>query len=53
MNNGHNTSLQSDLICDKIDTYRKVQIFTQMMRHITALVYLIAELVIGTKPEKL
>lgn len=52
MNNGHN-SLQSFSTCDKIDTYRKVQIFSQMVRHITALLYLIAELVIGTKPEKL
>lgn len=38
---------------DKIDAMRKVQIFSQIIRHLTALVYLVAELVIGQKPEKL
>ena len=32
---------------------RKIQIFSQIVRHLTALVYLIAELVLGEKPEKL
>jgi hypothetical protein len=53
MNNGYNTSLQSDINNGTMGTMRKVQIFSQMVRHITALIYLIAELVIGTKPEKL
>lgn len=45
--------LQSDKNGGKIDTTRKVQIFSQIIRHLTALVYLIAELVIGEKPDKL
>lgn len=51
--NGHNSLLQNDITRDKIDTRRKVEIFSQMIRLVTALIYLIAELVIGTKPEKL
>ena len=36
-----------------MDKKRKLEIFSQMIRHLTALVYLVAELVIGYKPEKL
>lgn len=45
--------LQTDINNGKIDATRKMQIFSQIIRHLTALVYLIAELVIGAKPEKL
>ena len=47
------TSQECDKIQGKVDDKRKVEIFSQMIRHITAIVYLIAELVIGRKPEKL
>ena len=36
-----------------MDKKRKLEIFSQMIRHLTALVYLVAELVVGYKPEKL
>jgi len=40
--------------CAKIDPKkRKIQIFSQIVRHLTALVYLLAELYLGEKPEKL
>jgi len=32
---------------------RRIEIFSQIIRHLTALVYLIAELVMGEKPERL
>lgn len=32
---------------------RKVEIFSQLVRHMTAIVYLVAELHLGQKPEKL
>jgi hypothetical protein len=32
---------------------RKVAIFSQLVRHLTAIIYLVAELVLGFKPEKL
>jgi hypothetical protein len=32
---------------------RKVVIFSQLVRHLTAIIYLVAELVLGEKPEKL
>jgi len=50
-NNGHSLQIASD--CAKIDIQRKLEIFSQMVRHLTALIYLVAELVIGVKPEKL
>jgi len=49
--NGHPLQITND--CAKIDTRRKLEIFSQMVRHFTALIYLVAELVIGVKPEKL
>jgi len=40
--------------CDKIiDDRRRAEIFNQLVRHLTAIVWLVAELVIGRKPEKL
>jgi hypothetical protein len=48
---GNNRGLQTDIKYDKMG--RRVQIFSQMVRHLTALVYLVAELVLGEKPEKL
>jgi hypothetical protein len=36
-----------------ITTRRKVEIFSQMVRHCTALIILIAELVLGFKPDRL
>ena len=36
-----------------MDKKRKLEIFSQMIRHLSALVYLIAELYFGYKPEKL
>lgn len=45
--------LQVDHGYGKIDTRRKLEIFSQIARHLNALVYLIAELVTGVKPEKL
>jgi hypothetical protein len=39
--------------CGKIDHRRQVEIFSQLVRHLTAIVYLVAELWIGKKPEKL
>jgi hypothetical protein len=51
--------LYSRELCGKIvmvkpmNNERKVQIFGQLIRHLTAIVYLIAELIIGEKPEKL
>jgi hypothetical protein len=36
-----------------MDRKRKLEVFSQIIRHLTALVYLIAELVLGEKPEKL
>jgi hypothetical protein len=35
------------------DKKRKLEIFSQMIRHLAALVYLVAELVLGYKPDKL
>jgi hypothetical protein len=35
------------------DRQRKLKIFSQMIRHLTALIYLVAELVLGEKPPKL
>lgn len=32
---------------------RKVEIFSQISRHITAILYLVAELYLGERPEKL
>lgn len=32
---------------------RRLVIFSQLIRHLTAIVYLVAELVLGFKPEKL
>ena len=50
-NNSHPLQIAND--CAKIDTRRKLEIFSQILRNVTALVYLVAELVIGQKPEKL
>jgi len=36
-----------------MDCKRQLEIFSQIIRHLTALVYLLAELVMGEKPEKL
>jgi len=48
----HNGSLQLHNECGKIDITerRKVEIFSQMIRHTTALILLIAELCLGFKP---
>jgi hypothetical protein len=35
------------------DKKRKVEIFSQIVRHLTAIVYLVAELYLGHKPDKL
>lgn len=45
--------LQKTAGYDKISKVRTLQIFSQITRHLTAIMYLIAELVIGEKPEKL
>ena len=39
--------------CVTIDEERKVKIFAQLVRHLTAIIYLIAELVLGRYPGKL
>jgi hypothetical protein len=36
-----------------MDTKRKVELFSQLVRHLTAIVYILAELSLGYKPEKL
>ena len=46
-------TLQNDATCDKMIARRKAEIFSQLARHMTAIVYLIAELHLGKKPEKL
>lgn len=51
--NGHNRALSTEQVYGKIDARRKVEIFSQMVRHCTALIMLIAELVIGVKPDRL
>jgi hypothetical protein len=50
-----NTPLQKVSPGDRIDITltRKVEIFSQIIRHLTAIVYLVAELYLGQKPEKL
>jgi hypothetical protein len=32
---------------------RKVELFAQLARHLTAIVYIVAELTLGYKPDKL
>lgn len=39
--------------CGKIERRRKLEIFSRLARHVTAIVYLVAELYLGYKPEKL
>lgn len=40
--------------CAKIDSKkRKIEIFSQLLRHLIGILYLIAELAIGERPEKL
>ena len=46
-----NNQLTTDVSYGKIDVMRKRQIFSQIARHLNALVHLIAELVIGEKIE--
>jgi len=36
-----------------MDRKRQVELFSQLARHLTAIVYIIAELVLGYRPEKL
>lgn len=36
-----------------LDRKRKLEIYSQIKRHLIALVYLVAELALGEKPEKL
>jgi len=36
-----------------MDTKRKVELFSQLVRHLTAIVYILAELALGFRPEKL
>lgn len=36
-----------------MDNKRKVELFSQLIRHLTAIVYIVAELVLGYRPEKL
>lgn len=47
------SQLKTSPNCDKIDDGRKIEIFSLMVRHLTAIVYLVAELVIGRKLGKL
>jgi hypothetical protein len=46
-------TLQTASNCVTISTERRIKIFSQLVRHFTAIIYLVAELVIGTKPGKL
>ena len=39
--------------CGKIERRRKLEIFSRLARHVTAILYLVAELYLGYKPEKL
>jgi hypothetical protein len=47
----HNTLLSTQTTYDTISVSRKVEIFSQMVRHTTALILLIAELCLGFKPK--
>ena len=50
---GDEACLINIIECGKIERRRQLEIFSRLARHVTAIIYLVAELHLGYKPEKL